>query len=160
MHSQINYGSCIIFGPFITNSFISSDTVSEEQVQAHVHLASCTSFKVLTALSSPSMMSMKKKSIDQKFEPGRVATASGYTWNTRPGPNTNQIYNNSESCLDRQKLMLCVHNTFFSDPYFTIWMTDVLTCINRLKRDAWKHGSLSHMQPCKIYSSFNSAWSL
>jgi hypothetical protein len=55
------------------------------------------------------MMSMKKKSIDQKFEPGRVATASGYTWNTRPGPNTNQIYNNLESCPDRQKLKLNIY---------------------------------------------------
>lgn len=42
MHSQVNYGSCIIFGPFITNSSFSSQIVSEEQVQAHTHLASCT----------------------------------------------------------------------------------------------------------------------
>ena len=34
---------------------------------------------ILTALSTPSMISMKKNSIDQKLEPGNVATASGYT---------------------------------------------------------------------------------
>lgn len=42
--------------------------------------------KLLTPLSSPSMISMKKKSIDQMYEPGSVAIASGYTWNTSPGP--------------------------------------------------------------------------
>jgi hypothetical protein len=74
------------------------------------------------------MMSMKKKSIDQKFEPGRVATASGYTWNTRPGPATNQIFNNSEY----DKNSICIHKTLFSDPYFTFeW--HVMTCINRCR---------------------------
>lgn len=31
-------------------------------------------------------MDMKKNSIAQILDPGSVATASGYTWNTRPGP--------------------------------------------------------------------------
>ena len=39
-----------------------------------------------TALSIPNMISMRKKSRDQKFAPGRVPTASGYTSNTKPGP--------------------------------------------------------------------------
>jgi hypothetical protein len=51
------------------------------------------------------MISMKKKSIDQKFEPGRVATASGYTWNTRPGPAQTK-------CLTIQKLALMQINYF------------------------------------------------
>lgn len=29
---------------------------------------------------------MKKNNTDQTFEPGKVATASGYTWKTKPGP--------------------------------------------------------------------------
>jgi hypothetical protein len=33
-------------------------------------------------------MSMRKKMMDQKTEPGIVAIASGYTMNTRPGPVT------------------------------------------------------------------------
>lgn len=32
------------------------------------------------------MMSMKKNNIAQILAPGRVATASGYTWKTSPGP--------------------------------------------------------------------------
>jgi hypothetical protein len=48
---------------------------------------------------------MKKKSIDQKFEPGRVATASGYTWNTRPGPAQTK-------CLTIQKLALVEINFY------------------------------------------------
>lgn len=34
----------------------------------------------------PSVMDMKKNNMAQMFEPGNVATASGYTWNTNPGP--------------------------------------------------------------------------
>lgn len=32
------------------------------------------------------MSNIRKKIIDQKFAPGRVANASGYTANTKPGP--------------------------------------------------------------------------
>lgn len=39
-----------------------------------------------TWLSSPSVMSMKKKRADQKGEAGRLATAVGYTTNARPAP--------------------------------------------------------------------------
>lgn len=42
-----------------------------------------------TAESMPSVMDIKKNNMAQMFDPGRVATASGYTWNTRPGPETN-----------------------------------------------------------------------
>lgn len=34
----------------------------------------------------PKVIDMKKKSIAQILDPGNVATASGYTWNTSPGP--------------------------------------------------------------------------
>lgn len=34
----------------------------------------------------PSVMSMRKKMMDQKTEPVMVAMASGYTMNTNPGP--------------------------------------------------------------------------
>ena len=34
----------------------------------------------------PSVISMRKKMMDQKTEPAIVAIASGYTMNTRPGP--------------------------------------------------------------------------
>lgn len=40
----------------------------------------------LTWLSSPRVMSMKKKSADQKGEAGRLATAVGYTTKARPAP--------------------------------------------------------------------------
>lgn len=42
--------------------------------------------QVLTPESRPSAMSIRKKRHDQNCEPGSVATASGYTWNTNPGP--------------------------------------------------------------------------
>lgn len=35
---------------------------------------------------------MKKNNTDQTFEPGKVATASGYTWNTNPGPKNEIIF--------------------------------------------------------------------
>ena len=41
---------------------------------------------MFTWLSRPSVMSMKKKSMDQKGGPGRFVTASGYTTNARPAP--------------------------------------------------------------------------
>ena len=41
---------------------------------------------LLTVLSRPSVMSMRKKRIDHAEEPVSVAIASGYTTNTRPGP--------------------------------------------------------------------------
>jgi len=37
-------------------------------------------------LSSPSVISMRKKIMDQKLDPGIVAIASGYTMKTSPGP--------------------------------------------------------------------------
>ena len=40
----------------------------------------------LTALSIPSVMSIRKKMTAQADDPGRVAMASGYTMNTSPGP--------------------------------------------------------------------------
>ena len=45
-------------------------------------------FHVLTELSSPRVRSIMKKMSDQKVDAGRVAMASGYTTNTRPGPET------------------------------------------------------------------------
>jgi hypothetical protein len=50
-----------------------SDTHST--VHTHCH----TNLSILTALSTPNIISMKKNSMDQKLEPGKVATASGYT---------------------------------------------------------------------------------
>jgi hypothetical protein len=46
----------------------------------------------LTALSIPSMMSMKKKRIAQNWLPGRGATACGYTSNTNPGPEYTEFF--------------------------------------------------------------------
>ena len=41
---------------------------------------------VLTELPSPRVMIIIKKTIDQNWEPLRVAIACGYTTNTIPGP--------------------------------------------------------------------------
>lgn len=49
---------------------------------------------MLTPESKPSMISIKKKSIAHKLAPGKVATASGYTWNTNPGPAIRKYINN------------------------------------------------------------------
>lgn len=43
----------------------------------------------LTVLSSPSVINIKKKIIAQNTDPFKVAMASGYTTNTRPGPKIN-----------------------------------------------------------------------
>ena len=45
----------------------------------------------LTELSRPRVSSIMKKMIDQKVDPGRVAIASGYTTNTRPGPRKERV---------------------------------------------------------------------
>ena len=41
---------------------------------------------LLTELSRPSVINIRKNMMDQKLAPGRVARAAGYTENTRPGP--------------------------------------------------------------------------
>jgi len=38
----------------------------------------------------PSVINIRKNIIDHPTEPGRVAIASGYTTNTRPGPTTDK----------------------------------------------------------------------
>lgn len=48
-------------------------------------------FLFLTELSKPRVISMRKNISDQNVENGRVAMASGYTTNTRPGPGK-QLY--------------------------------------------------------------------
>ena len=49
---------------------------------------------LLTALSRPSVINIRKNIIDQKLAPGRVARAAGYTENTRPGPILNHSKKN------------------------------------------------------------------
>ena len=50
------------------------------------HVENIQKGDVLTELSNPRVISMRKKIKDQKVENGSVAIASGYTTNTRPGP--------------------------------------------------------------------------
>lgn len=46
----------------------------------------CSGILVLTVLSKPRVISIKKKMMDQNTEPSSVAMTSGYTTNTSPGP--------------------------------------------------------------------------
>lgn len=59
-----------------------------------------------TWLSSPRVMSMKKKRADQKGEAGRLATAVGYTTNARPAPGGGGQKSESTMVCQRQKFLI------------------------------------------------------
>ena len=45
----------------------------------------------LTWVSKPTVKRVRKNSTDQMALPGSMASASGYTTNTRPGPGTEKV---------------------------------------------------------------------
>ena len=67
--------------------------------------------KTLTELSSPSVRSIMKKMSDQNVDAGRVAMASGYTTNTRPGPENNRTITGTGIYLESTHPRLCIFFT-------------------------------------------------